>query len=72
MPISFEKAITRLNENNITSYSFRKSGLLSQGTLTKLRHNKCVTTDTIATLCQLLHCQPGDLMEYIPNEEEKK
>lgn len=28
-----------------------------------------VTTDTIDRLCKQLNCQPGDIMEYIPNSE---
>lgn len=69
MPISFQKAVDLLNEKKITTYTFRKNKALGQGTVTKLRRNQCVTTDTIEALCKLLDCQPGDLMEYIPEEE---
>lgn len=31
-----------------------------------------VTTDTIDRLCRQLNCQPGDIMEYIPNEDLEK
>jgi putative transcriptional regulator len=27
------------------------------------------TTDTINLLCEFFECQPGELMEYIPDEE---
>ncbi len=69
MPISFEKAVVLLDKAGITTYSIRKTGELGQSTLTSLRRNKCVTTDTIEVLCKLLNCQPGDLMEYIPDED---
>lgn len=69
MPISFEKAVDLLEKAGITTYTIRKTGVLGQSTMTKLRSNKCVTTDTIEVLCKLLNCQPGDLMEYIPDEE---
>ena len=71
MPISFEKALTLMEKHGITSYTIRKTKILAQSTVTKLHRNQCVTTDTIETLCKLLDCQPGDLMEYIPDEEEK-
>ncbi len=71
MPISFEKAVKLLKKNGINSYTLKKTNVMGQGTYTKLHRNQCVTTDTIATLCKLLDCQPGDLMEYIPDEEEK-
>lgn len=72
MPISFEKAVVMLENAGITTYKIRKMGVLAQSTLTKLRHDKCVTTDTIEVLCKLLNCQPGDLMEYIPDEEAQQ
>ena len=31
-----------------------------------------VDTRTIENLCAYLHCQPGDIMEYIPDEETDK
>ena len=31
-----------------------------------------VDTRTIENLCAYLHCQPGDIMEYIPAEETDK
>ena len=30
---------------------------------------KHVPVDVLDKMCEALHCQPGDLMEYIPNEE---
>ncbi|MBS5388823.1 MAG: helix-turn-helix transcriptional regulator [Clostridiales bacterium] len=35
----------------------------------KLRNNKLVSWDNISTVCNLLNCQPGDIVEYIPDEE---
>ena len=31
-----------------------------------------IDTRTIENLCAYLHCQPGDIMEYIPAEETDK
>ena len=30
---------------------------------------KHIPVDVLDKMCEALHCQPGDLMEYIPNEE---
>ncbi|KAB4815461.1 helix-turn-helix transcriptional regulator, partial [Bacteroides thetaiotaomicron] len=46
----------------------RQDGLLSQSTLQKLREGIGVSWDNIETLCRLLDCQPGDIMEYVPEE----
>ena len=70
MPMDYSKALQRLKEAGITTYQIRNEKILSEGTLTKLRNNQCVTTDTICTLCALLHCQPGDILEYIEEEHD--
>lgn len=30
---------------------------------------KHIPVDVLDKMCEALHCQPGELMEYIPNEE---
>ena len=42
----------------------RNQNLLSQSTLTKLRNGQGVAWENIEKLCELLECQPGDLIEY--------
>lgn len=44
---------------------------MGQGTLTALKNGTGgLDSKTIAKLCKVLNCQPGDLMEYIPDETE--
>ncbi|MCQ2799993.1 MAG: helix-turn-helix transcriptional regulator [Bacilli bacterium] len=30
-----------------------------------------VRLSTLNAICKILHCQPGDILEYRPNEEEE-
>lgn len=46
--------------------------LISPQTLSKLSKGKNIQTDVINKLCEKLKCQPGDIMEYVPDEEEMK
>ena len=64
MPMDYSKLFSLMKSEGLSTYRIRKDNLLSQSTLQKLREGKSVTTDAIATLCGILHCQPGDLMEY--------
>lgn len=68
MPIIYDKLFKLLENHKITSYTIRKNNIISQSTLTKLKHNKQVNTGAIETLCKLLDCQPGDIMEYVPDD----
>lgn len=39
-------------------------------TVDSLVKNRSVTVDTQMTLCEILNCQPGDLVEYVEDNEE--
>lgn len=68
MSIKYDKLFSILKERNHSStYWLRQNGFHS-ATVTKLRKNERVNTDTINALCRLLNCQPGDILEYIPDE----
>lgn len=45
---------------------------LSRNTIFLLYHEKTERIDfkTLEKICASLNCQPGDLLEYIPNSEE--
>ena len=46
---------------------------ITMANLSILKNNKAkaVRFTTLEALCKALHCQPGDLMEYVEEEEEK-
>jgi putative transcriptional regulator len=70
MPISYEKLFRLLEEKGWSTYKIRKEKLIGQGTLTALRNGTGgLDSKTISKLCEVLSCQPGDIMEYIPDEE---
>ena len=42
--------------------------------LSILKNNKAkaVRLSTLNAICKALHCQPGDILEYVPDEENKE
>ena len=71
MPLQFKiDVLTALKEKGITTYMIRKEKIMSESTVQKLRSGKGLAWDNIETLCCLLECQPGDLLEYVPDTEE--
>lgn len=72
MPISYAKLFGLMKDKGLTTYKIRKNKIVSEGTLQSLREGKSVTTEAIANLCKVLDCQPGDIMEYIPDEPTGK
>lgn len=66
MPFSYAKLFSLLRERGITTYTIRKDNLISQAALTKMKNGTgSIDTRTLERLCALLHCQPGDIMEYV-------
>lgn len=62
--------MTELKKHGFSSYELRKGKYLSESAMTKIRNNLIVGSDILNTLCMLLQCQPGDLLEYIPDEPD--
>lgn len=60
--------LKRLKENGYNSSRLRQEKILSESTIQKFRNGQMVSADNIDTLCQILNCQPGDIMEYVPDE----
>ena len=71
MPIKYDKLIALLKEKGYTTYRIRKKNIMSQSAWQKIRTGTGdIDTRTIKRLCEVLNCQPGDLMEYVPDVEE--
>ena len=65
MPLRYKKDILNaLKEKGYNTNKIRTEGLLSQSTLQKFRQQQGVSWENLETLCKLLECQPGDLIEY--------
>ena len=66
MPIRYKiNILEALKAKGCTTYRIRKEKIFSESTLQKFRNNESVSLDNIATVCKLLECQPGDIMEYV-------
>lgn len=70
MAIIYDKMMKKLQEQGVTSYTFRKNHIIGQATWKSIQNGGHIDTRTINAICKLLDCQPGDLLEYIPDKEE--
>ena len=53
-----------LKEAGYSSTRLRNEKLLGESYMTQLRRGELVSWATIDTICRLLNCQPGDILEY--------
>lgn len=70
MPIIYKFDILEtLKEKGYTSYRLRKEKIMGERTIQQLRNNQLVSWEIVSRLCELLHCQPGDLVAYAPDDQ---
>jgi putative transcriptional regulator len=55
---------------SVTELSERVGITLANLSLLKNGHAKAIRISTINAICHALRCQPGDLLEYIPEDAE--
>ena len=77
MAIIYDKLFNLLKEKGYTTYRIRKENLIGQRSWTALKNGTGgLDAKSLNRLCDVLDCQPGDLMEYVrdevrvPGEEE--
>ena len=74
LSISMAKVKLLMDKRGLKKFDLRKIGfnpnVLDKVLSGNLNKSKRVDTETINRLCEVLDCQPGDIMEYIPDEEE--
>ena len=57
--------LAELKQKGYSSTRIREEKLIGQSYLQQLRRGELVSWKTLDTICSLLECQPGDLIEYV-------
>lgn len=65
MPITYKiDVLESLKQHGYSTYRIRKEKIFGEATLQKFRNKEPVSWDNISTLCELLQCQPGDILTF--------
>lgn len=54
-----------LKNSGYTSYKMRKDKIIGERQLQQIRNGEIVSNTMLNKLCELLNCQPGDIIEYV-------
>ena len=69
MPIVYKiDVIQALKDAGYNTSKIRKEKIMGEAMLQKIRSGQMVSWATLETICELLECQPGDLIEYAKTE----
>ena len=70
--IVYYKLDKLLNERKITKTQLCKDTKISTNSVSKISKNEVFKTDTLNRICEYLHVQPSEIMEWIPDAEYQK
>ena len=73
MPIKYKvDVIALLREKGFSSYKIRHEKIINETALQKLRNGQMIAWEQLSNICRVLECQPGDLLEYVSDENKSE
>ncbi|AIQ14306.1 helix-turn-helix domain-containing protein [Paenibacillus durus] len=69
--ISYKPFQKLLIDRDIKKQELLKLTGISSATMAKLNTNEYVSLEVIDKICSVLNCQPGDLLEHIPEQNDR-
>ena len=72
MAIRYNKLWKRLIDENMMKVDLRDQAGITTNALAKLGKNEHVSTVTLEKVCNVLHCNIEDIMEFVPDEEREE
>lgn len=71
MPVRYKiNVMQALKEAGYSSTRLRNDKIIGEATMQRLRHKQSVSYDVLGKICELLHCQVGDILEYVEDQGE--
>lgn len=64
--------LQELKKHGYSSYYIQQNKLFGNYELTKIRNGGLPSWNTLNLVCSLCNCQPGDLLEYIPDADSSE
>lgn len=72
MKVSYNKLWKMLIDKKMNKNALRNAVGMSPNTIAKMGRDENVSMDVLVRICEVLKCDIGDIMEMIPDAEEKK
>lgn len=72
MKISYKKLWKRLIDEDMMKKDLQQKAGISWATMTKMSKGEVVSTEVLMKVCQVLHCNVGDVVDFIEEETTDK
>lgn len=64
--------INELKKHGYSTYRIRSEKIFNETQLQKFRTNGTITFDALDKVCRLTNLQPGDILEFVEDNEHEK
>lgn len=71
MAVSYKKLWELLIDKDMKKKDLEEQAKVSHYTISKMYHGENITIDMLERICKALNCIPDDVMEFIPDEDDK-
>ena len=69
MPIVYKtNVLEKLKDSGYSTYKLRKDKIMGEAMIQKIRENQLVSWATLDTICSLLNCNVGDIVEHVKED----
>ena len=69
--LKYKNVLEQLKQKGYSSYYLSKNKIMGNSKIQNIRENR-VDTKTINQICALLNCQPGEILEYLPDDPDQE
>ena len=71
MTISYKKLWKLLIDKDLMKKDLQQDAGISWATITKMSKGETVSIDVLMKVCKMLHCDIGDIVEFVDDEEKR-
>lgn len=68
--IVYKQILEQLKNAGWSTYRLQKEKIIPNGVIIRIRAGLPITTATVDKICELLDCQPNDIMEHKKEERD--
>ena len=72
MKISYNKLWKILIDRKMNKTDLREKTKMGSNTMAKLGKDETISMDVMLRICDVLHCDVGDIMEVLPDNSDEK
>ena len=71
MAVQYNKLWKLMIDKSMNKTQLKKAAHISTNAIAKLGRNEPISMDTLTKICSALHCDIGDIVEYVGDDKEK-